>query len=305
MPPTKNNKSKIKIYKFDPYEKDINGNLVHDLYNKIIVVLGPRDSGKSFFIKHLMKLLGKIPIAKIINGTEESTHHYANFNPDIFIEDEYNEEVLEKFIKRQKELYSKIANDKRYKGIDPRALLLLDDCLYDDSWTKSKLMRLIFMNGRWWGITFIVAMQTPLGIPPQLRGNIDYVFICKHPNPIDREKIFKNYVSGFKNRKEFEKVHDVCTDNYNVLVIKKTAQSSKLQDIVFHYKAQPEFNFKFGSPTIWAYHGKYYVGQKTYNKRKEEFEYKQQIEKEQLRKQKKKRRQLQLLNKNDLVVEKA
>ena len=31
--------------------------------------------------------------------------------------------------------------------IDPRAFVILDDCLYDATWTRDKLMRLLFMNG--------------------------------------------------------------------------------------------------------------------------------------------------------------
>ena len=37
-------------------------------------------------------------------------------------------------------------------SIDPRAFVILDDCLYDNKWTKDKMMRLLFMNGRHWKI---------------------------------------------------------------------------------------------------------------------------------------------------------
>ena len=42
-------------------------------------------------------------------------------------------------------------------------------------------MRLLFMNGRHWKIMLIITMQYPLGIPPNLRTNIDYVFILREP----------------------------------------------------------------------------------------------------------------------------
>jgi hypothetical protein len=32
-------------------------------------------------------------------------------------------------------------------SVDPRTFVILDDCLYDSSWTKDKLMRSLFMNG--------------------------------------------------------------------------------------------------------------------------------------------------------------
>ena len=43
------------------------------------------------------------------------------------------------------------------------------------------MMRLLFMNGRHWKIILIITMQYPLGIPPNLRTNIDYVFILREP----------------------------------------------------------------------------------------------------------------------------
>ena len=43
--------------------------------------------------------------------------------------------------------------------IDPRAFVILDDCLYDGSWAKDKMMRLLFMNGRHWKIMLIITMQ--------------------------------------------------------------------------------------------------------------------------------------------------
>ena len=36
--------------------------------------------------------------------------------------------------------------------IDPRAFVILDDCLYDNTWSRDKMMRLLFMNGRHWKI---------------------------------------------------------------------------------------------------------------------------------------------------------
>ena len=46
-----------------------------------------------------------------------------------------------KQMKKEKETYNRTT-------IDPRTFCILDDCLYDNSWAKDKLMRLLFMNGR-------------------------------------------------------------------------------------------------------------------------------------------------------------
>ena len=65
-------------------------------------------------------------------------------------------------------------------SVDPRAFLILDDCLYDKKWPSDKNIRAIFMNGRHYKIFFLITMQHALGLPPVLRSNIDYVFIFRN-----------------------------------------------------------------------------------------------------------------------------
>jgi hypothetical protein len=77
--------------------------------------------------------------------------------------------------------------------------MILDDCLYDSSWTKDKYVRSIFMNGRHFKILFLITMQYPLGIPPNLRSNIDYVFILRDNTVGNRKRIYENYAGMFPN----------------------------------------------------------------------------------------------------------
>ena len=51
-------------------------------------------------------------------------------------------------MKRQKKVVTWINQGKDNSSIDPRAFLILDDCLYDSSWIKTKNVRALFMNGR-------------------------------------------------------------------------------------------------------------------------------------------------------------
>ena len=136
-------------------------------------------------------------------------------------------------------------------NIDPRAFVILDDCLYDNSWAKDKLMRLLFMNGRHWKIMLIITMQYPLGIPPTLRTNIDYVFILREPYIANRKRIYENFAGMFPTFESFCQVMDQCTENYECLVINNNAKSNKLQDQIFWYKAQAQKDFRLGSREFW------------------------------------------------------
>jgi hypothetical protein len=139
----------------------------------------------------------------------------------------------------------------RRSNIDPRAFVILDDCLYDNTWARDKMMRLLFMNGRHWKIMLIITMQYPLGVPPTLRTNIDYVFILREPYIANRKRIYENYAGMFPTFESFCQVMDQCTENFECLVINNNSKSNKLQDQVFWYKADNHNEFKLGSKEFW------------------------------------------------------
>jgi hypothetical protein len=113
------------------------------------------------------------------------------------------------------------------------------------------MMRLLFMNGRHWKIMLIITMQYPLGIPPNLRTNIDYVFILREPYMTNRKRIWENYASMFPTMESFAAVMDQTTENYECLVINNNAKSNKLTDQIFWYKAENHPDFKLGSKEFW------------------------------------------------------
>jgi hypothetical protein len=97
----------------------------------------------------------------------------------------------------------------------------------------------------------IITMQYPLGVPPVLRTNIDFVFILREPNGSNRKKIWENYASMFTEFKVFEKVMLGCTENYECLVINNNSKSNDLIDQVFWYKALSHPDFRLGSEEFW------------------------------------------------------
>ena len=113
------------------------------------------------------------------------------------------------------------------------------------------MMRLLFMNGRHWKMMLIITMQYPLGIPPNLRTNIDYVFILREPYISNRKKIYENYAGMFPTFESFCQVMDQCTENFECLVINNNAKSNKLSEQIFWYKADHHKQFKLGSKEFW------------------------------------------------------
>jgi len=220
----------------------------------VVVFIGKRGCGKSYLVRDLLYYHQDIPIGVVIAGTEEGNGFYGKMVPKLFIHNEYNTAIIENILKRQKSVLRQIRKEmETYKRstIDPRTFVILDDCLYDASWTKDKMMRLLFMNGRHWKIMLIITMQYPLGIPPNLRTNIDYVFILREPYIANRKRIFDNYAGMFPTFESFCQVMDQCTENFECLVINNNAKSNKITDQVFWYKADSHNDFKLGSKEFW------------------------------------------------------
>tara|TARA_B100002019_G_scaffold281495_1_gene285619 strand:- start:167 stop:1000 length:834 start_codon:yes stop_codon:yes gene_type:complete len=220
----------------------------------VIVLIGRRDTGKSFLVRDLLYYHQQIPIGTVISGTEEGNGFYSKHVPKLFIHDEYNTAIIENIMKRQRSVLKQVNKEiEAYKrsSIDPRTFVILDDCLYDASWTKDKMMRLLFMNGRHWKVMLVITMQYPLGIPPNLRTNIDYVFILREPYIANRKRIYENYAGMFPTFESFCQVMDQCTENFECLVINNNSKSNKLTDQIFWYKASPHGDFRLGSKEFW------------------------------------------------------
>lgn len=220
----------------------------------VIVLIGRRDTGKSFLIRDLLYHHQDIPIGTVISGTEAGNGFYATHIPKLFIHDEYNTVLIENVLRRQKLVMKQMKTEMetyRRTTIDPRTFVILDDCLFDSSWTRDKMMRLLFMNGRHWKVFLVISAQYPLGIPPTLRTNIDYVFILREPYLSNRKRIWENYASVFPTLEAFCSIMDQTTENYECLVINNNAKSNKLTDQIFWYKAETRPDFKIGSKEYW------------------------------------------------------
>jgi hypothetical protein len=235
----------------------------------VIVLIGKRDTGKSFLVRDLLYYQQDIPIGTVISGTEEGNGFYGKMVPRLFIHNEYNTAIIENILKRKRTVLKQIKKEmETYKRstIDPRAFVILDDCLYDNTWSRDKMMRLLFMNGRHWKIMLVITMQYPLGIPPTLRTNIDFVFILRENYIANRRRIYDNYAGMFPTFESFCQVMDQCTENYECLVINNNVKSNRLQDQVFWYKAENHNDFRLGSKEFWEL-------SKNYNSDEEEEKY--------------------------------
>lgn len=225
--------------------------------NRIVTIIGKRGTGKSWLMKDIMYHKRYIPVGAVISPTERVNRFFGKFVPKLFIHDEYHQSLLINFRKRQFKMAKLM--DEGESEIDPYAYLIFDDCLYDNSWKNDKYIREVFFNYRHLFCLFLLSLQFPLGISPQLRGNIDYIFIFRENIVSNRKRLYEHYAGMFKTFEMFCSVLDQCTENFECLVIDNTIQSNKIEDQIYWYRAEDHGNFRVGPDNVWDYCDQNYI----------------------------------------------
>ena len=249
---SKSSLTSVKLNKFDPRtmeKRRTDGN------PPTCIFIGKRGTGKSTLISDIMYYMRTIPYGLIISGTEEGNGFYKNYFPDLFIHSEYRSEIVESLVKRQKKILKE--KDKNPKT-NPHAFLLLDDLMFDKSITNEKIIRMIFMNGRHWKLLFILSLQYCMSIRPELRSNVDYLFILRENNIDNQKKLWRSYFGMFEKFQDFQQTFMACTENYECIVLDNTSKSNKIEDCVYWYKAVPDRKYKIGCLALWKYAANHY-----------------------------------------------
>jgi len=231
----------LQLRKFDP-------STIGD--DKVCVFIGKRGTGKSTLVTDIMYYKRHLPCGIVMSGTEDGNHYYKQFVPDLFIYGDYNKSAIERVLARQRTLVG--------SGRKTGAFLLMDDCMYDKAFMKDTCIRQCFMNGRHWKIFFMLTMQYCMDLSPDLRANVDYVFVLRENVIQNRERLYKSFFGVFPTFDMFCQVMNACTENYECLVLDNTSKSNRIEDCVFHYKAPIRKGFRIGSDSMWNYHSKNY-----------------------------------------------
>lgn len=235
-----------------------NMNMIPD--DAVVLFIGRRGTGKSWLIKDLMWNKQKFPIGTVISGTESANAFYSTIVPSLFIHEEFNSGIISNVLRRQDAITKQKRKEEEVRGssaLDPRAFIVMDDCMYDNKWINDKFIRSLFMNGRHFKLLYILALQYVMGIPPVLRGQVDYVFILRENQVSARKRIYEQFAGIFPSFELFCQIMDQCTEDYECLVIHNGARTNKIEDCVFWYKATPHSDFKIGSRDHWVKSAEY------------------------------------------------
>ena len=245
-------RSRLRIKKFDI--KSMPDNVT-------IAMIAKRGSGKSFLTRELLFHKRHIPTTVAISKTERLNRFYGDFVPDIYIYENYSNELLSKVYSRQSKIFED--NEKRIKDgkkpKDDRMMLIMDDCMSSKgSWVKEEPILELFFNGRHHHLSFILTMQYSLGIPPEMRSNFDYIFLLAEDFTNNRKRLYEHYAGMFPDFASFNDAFTVLTEDYGCMVINNKIHTTDITEKVYWFKAKETPRFTMGSKKYKKHHKKYY-----------------------------------------------
>ena len=228
--------------------------------NPSICMIAKRNSGKSWVCRAIIKYFNFLPGGVIIARTEKMSCFYGKFFPDTFIHYEYKSEILENLLYRQNQIIEKCkVKYSQGKKLDPRVFLVMDDCLASKgTWMNDGPILEVFYNSRHYQILFILTMQFPLGIRPELRCNFDYVFLLSEDFYSNQKRLYDHYAGVFPSFDFFRQVFIQLTENYGCMVIANSGARRDILDKIFYYKANNENVGIVGSRQFIDFHKKNY-----------------------------------------------
>lgn len=203
--------------------------------NSHILLIGKRGSEKKSTIKNIISNFYKTsPTTEnciIIDPMEEEESFYKDHFPEAKIHYNFSEgrNDIESYISK----FNKHGNN----GNKKRGIIVLNDyiSLCKEIRTDDLLARIMF-NGRHYGLQFIMSVQVPLGISPELRANFDYVFLAKENLSTNKKRLYEQYAGMFPNFSSFNEVFQELTVNNAFMVVMNREGETELLDRFFYYK---------------------------------------------------------------------
>lgn len=211
--------------------------VIHDMKNSpAILAIGKRACGKSFLCADIVTQLyecGKINDCIIFSSTEPASKFYTNKFNTLKVYTSFTPDALEEILKFQLRRLQKAHEDKTKCN---ELFIIFDDCLYNKTELKSKVVQELLFNGRHYKIGFIWTVQFPLGISPELRCNLDYIFLAREDTISNKKRIYDHYCGIFPTFASFASAYSNICKDYKMLVIKNHGVSKSFFDKVMWYE---------------------------------------------------------------------
>lgn len=227
--------------------------------SSVILVIGKRGSGKSTVAEDIMSYFTHVKEGVCVSKTDKMNGFWSKHIPKLFIHHEYSDTITQKLLKHQEAKWIKHQKECWRRGVEPKTediepcFAIYDDVTYDKRFLRDAATRELFMNGRHYNCLVVITCQYLMDMGPDLRNQIDYVFILKDNIRNNRVKMYEYFAGMFPSYYAFERTFIECTANREALVLHNSSLSHDLRDNVFFYRAKPNRKYMLGSPNFKGY----------------------------------------------------
>ncbi len=225
-----------------------------------VVVLGPRGSGKTVFMKWLLWCMkDKLDLPVVFCPTRDTREEYQQFIPRSQVYPVYSKARLSSIYETQR----KISAQARSAGAEDHGGLrnlsiILDDCMFDKEEVRGKAIRAVMMNGRHDHVFFVNAVQYVVDFPRDLRSQVDVVVIFPLSG-LFLKGAYEHMLNGaFDSYEECVATFEALRE-HECLVFDAKAKQKKLP-YLFFCKAEKDLPpFRVGADWVWRLYYKYMV----------------------------------------------
>lgn len=238
-----------------------------------IAIIAPSGAGKSYVLRKIMDHMRKngVGAGTVIAPTSRMNRFYEEFVPECFIHHEYDGEIIQNFLDRQRYLID-LNNERKKKGkklTNELSYLIMDDCMSSKHlFLKDPNILTIFNEGRHYKIApYVLTMQYSVSVQPELRSNFDFVFLLAEDKFSNRRKLHDHYAGVFPKFDLFDQVFSQITDDYGVMVINNRLNSTDINKKVKWFRANKPSKFVIGSKRVLRFNEEHF--DENYGKRKD------------------------------------
>jgi hypothetical protein len=207
-----------------------------DVEGKRLFFSSKTGSGKSqllrFILTENMHLYSKV---FCICPTEKLNKFYSKLIPPENVFDEFNNDWLDKLMKKISSLAEKGSQ------LQP-ILIIFDDMGSENDFKKSKALQRVMVRGRHLKISVWITAQYIYQIPPIVRNQCDMIF-CGQQNHQSLELLCQEYIYGDITPREFKTMYHQNTTDFNFFVINcnSVKNSDDLNEIYSSIKTPSEY----------------------------------------------------------------
>ena len=214
--------------------------------------IGRSGSGKSVCLRDVLShMAGKVDLCLCFSPTEESCEHFRHYVPASCVhQGPLRLDVIATAMQIQRELAP--------LGKQRDLLIVCDDTSYDKGVFRGengKVLHDVAYNSRHQKLGFIYCAQYLFDIPPDVRGQFDYIIATADNQHSNKKKLWAQFGGVFQSYREFDAVFTSCTSQdggYSCIVIDNTRPAASIESSIFWYKAQLNVKpFRLAKPIFW------------------------------------------------------